>query len=40
VLGLLVFLGSGLIAFSKLTIEAYPNPAPMILEITTQAPGL
>src|SRR5262249_37870639 len=26
--------------FSKLNIEAYPNPAPVILEITAQAPGL
>ena len=27
-------------AFSKLNVEAYPNPAPVILEITAQAPGL
>jgi cobalt-zinc-cadmium resistance protein CzcA len=39
-LGLLVFLGAGVIAFTKLNIEAYPNPAPVILEITAQAPGL
>src|SRR5262252_10237515 len=39
-LGLLVFIGGGLIAFTKLNIEAYPNPAPVILEITAQAPGL
>ena len=39
-LGLLIFLGAGLFAFSKLNIEAYPNPAPVILEITAQAPGL
>jgi cobalt-zinc-cadmium resistance protein CzcA len=39
-LGLLLFLGAGLFAFSKLNIEAYPNPAPVILEITAQAPGL
>ncbi len=39
-LGLLVFAGGGLWAFSKLNIEAYPNPAPVILEITAQAPGL
>ena len=39
-LGLLVFVASGLIAFSKLNIEAYPNPAPVILEITAQAAGL
>jgi heavy metal efflux system protein len=40
VLGLLVFIGAGLAAFYKLNIEAYPNPAPVILEITAQAPGL
>jgi heavy metal efflux system protein len=39
-LGLLVFLGAGLFAFTRLNIEAYPNPAPVILEITAQAPGL
>ncbi|MBV8839896.1 MAG: efflux RND transporter permease subunit, partial [Alphaproteobacteria bacterium] len=39
-LGLLVFIGAGLIAFSRLNIEAYPNPAPVLLEITAQAPGL
>ncbi|MGA2892978.1 MAG: CusA/CzcA family heavy metal efflux RND transporter [Xanthobacteraceae bacterium] len=38
-LGLLVFVGAGLFAFSKLNIEAYPNPAPVILEITAQSPG-
>ena len=38
-LGLLVFLGAGLFAFSRLNIEAYPNPAPVILEITAQSPG-
>jgi cobalt-zinc-cadmium resistance protein CzcA len=38
-LGLLLFVGAGLVAFSKLNIEAYPNPAPVILEITAQAPG-
>src|SRR6202050_2372223 len=37
---LVVFIASGLLAFSKLNIEAYPNPAPVILEITAQAPGL
>jgi cobalt-zinc-cadmium resistance protein CzcA len=35
-----VFIGAGLIAYSKLNIEAYPNPAPVILEITAQAAGL
>ena len=39
-LGLLVFVGGGLIAFTRLNIEAYPNPAPVIIEITAQAPGL
>jgi heavy metal efflux system protein len=39
-LGLLVFLGGGVAAFYHLNIEAYPNPAPVILEITAQAPGL
>ncbi|HYA04622.1 MAG TPA: CusA/CzcA family heavy metal efflux RND transporter [Xanthobacteraceae bacterium] len=39
-LGLLVFIGCGSVAFSKLDIEAYPNPAPVILEITAQAAGL
>jgi len=39
-LGLIVFLGAGVVAVSKLNIEAYPNPAPVILEITAQAPGL
>jgi cobalt-zinc-cadmium resistance protein CzcA len=39
-LGLLVLVVGGIIAFSKLNIEAYPNPAPVILEITAQAPGI
>jgi cobalt-zinc-cadmium resistance protein CzcA len=39
-LALLVFVGAGVIAFTKLNIEAYPNPAPVILEITAQANGL
>ncbi len=30
-LGLAVFVAVGLVAFSKLNIEAYPNPAPVIL---------
>jgi cobalt-zinc-cadmium resistance protein CzcA len=38
--GLVVFIVGGLISFTKLNIEAYPNPAPVILEITAQAPGL
>ena len=40
VFGLLLFVGAGFIAFRKLNIEAYPNPTPVILEITAQAPGL
>src|SRR5215813_12940016 len=39
-LGLFVFMGFGLFAFSRLNIEAYPNPAPVILEITAQSAGL
>ena len=39
-LGLLVFVGAGVVRICKLNIEAYPNPAPVILEITAQAPGL
>ena len=40
VFGLLLFAGAGLLAFKALNIEAYPNPTPVILEITAQAPGL
>jgi len=39
-LGVLAFFTAGLFAFKALNIEAYPNPAPVILEITAQAPGL
>ncbi len=39
-MGLLLFAGAGFIAFKLLNIEAYPNPTPVILEITAQAPGL
>lgn len=38
--GLLAFAGVGFFAYRKLNIEAYPNPTPVILEITAQAPGL
>src|SRR5437764_5818532 len=38
-LGLLVFIGAGTFAFSRLNIEAYPNPAPVILEITAESAG-
>jgi len=40
VVGLILFVGAGLIAFKNLNIEAYPNPTPVILEITAQAQGL
>ncbi|MGA3113907.1 MAG: CusA/CzcA family heavy metal efflux RND transporter [Syntrophobacteraceae bacterium] len=38
-MSLLVFIGAGFFSYSKLNIEAYPNPAPVILEITAQAAG-
>lgn len=37
---LLAFLGAGGLAYYRLNVEAYPNPAPVILEITAQYPGL
>jgi heavy metal efflux system protein len=40
VFGLLAFAGAGFFAFQKLNIESYPNPTPVILEITAQAAGL
>jgi len=40
VIGVIAFAIAGLVAFSKLNIEAYPNPAPVIIEISAQAPGL
>ena len=40
VIGVVVFIGVGIAAFFKLNIEAYPNPAPVIIEITAQSPGL
>jgi cobalt-zinc-cadmium resistance protein CzcA len=40
VVALLLFAFAGFIAFQKLNIEAYPNPTPIILEVTAQAPGL
>src|SRR5580704_12230844 len=39
-LGLLLFGGAGIVAFKRLNIEAYPNPTPVIVEFTTQTPGL
>src|SRR5258708_15333369 len=38
-LDLLVSVAAGIAAFCKLNIEAYPNPAPVILEITAQSAG-
>jgi cobalt-zinc-cadmium resistance protein CzcA len=35
----LLFLAGGYAAFSKLNIEAYPDPAPPIIEIIAQYPG-
>lgn len=40
VLMLLALLGAGGFAFTKLNIEAYPDPVPPMVEIVTQAPGL
>jgi cobalt-zinc-cadmium resistance protein CzcA len=40
VFGLIAFATAGLFAFLNLNIESYPNPTPVILEITAQAPGL
>ncbi len=40
VFGLLLFAAAGIFAAKNINIEAYPNPAPVILEITAQAPGL
>ena len=40
VVALLLFTGAAVFAFQRLNIEAYPNPAPVIMEITAQAPGL
>ena len=37
---LVAFIVAGAFAFAKLNIEAYPNPAPVILEITAESPGL
>src|SRR5271157_1408584 len=40
VYGLVAFAGAGLFAYQHLNIDAYPNPTPVVLEITAQAPGL
>jgi cobalt-zinc-cadmium resistance protein CzcA len=39
ILALLTFIGVGVLSFLKLNVEAYPNPAPVIIEITAQSPG-
>lgn len=39
VFGLLLFAVAGIFAFHALDIEAYPNPSPVVLEITAQSPG-
>ena len=36
---LLVFLAAGFFAFQRLNIEAYPDPAPPMVELITQVPG-
>jgi cobalt-zinc-cadmium resistance protein CzcA len=40
VFALLAFAAAGLFAFHVLNIESYPNPTPVILEITAEGPGL
>jgi cobalt-zinc-cadmium resistance protein CzcA len=40
VFGLILLVGAGIVAFENLNIDAYPNPTPVILEISAQAPGL
>ena len=37
---LAAFIVAGAAAFTKLNIEAYPNPAPVIIEVTAQSAGL
>src|SRR5450755_2917501 len=37
--GFAVFLGIGYAAFTTLNVEAYPDPAPPIIEIIAQYPG-
>jgi cobalt-zinc-cadmium resistance protein CzcA len=38
-MALAAFLGAGVLAFLRLNIEAYPDPAPPMLESITQSPG-
>ena len=38
--GLFLFVvAAGLISFTRLNIEAYPDPVPPLVEVITQAPG-
>ncbi len=39
IMAMLIFLAAGAFAFSKLNIEAYPDPAPPAVEIVTQSSG-
>src|SRR5215813_15477499 len=39
VAALAVFLAGGIVAYRRLNIEAYPDPAPPMMEIITQSPG-
>ena len=32
-------LGAGTVAFTKLNIEAYPDPVPPLVDVITQSPG-
>src|ERR671931_76443 len=36
---LVFFLGAGVVAFHRLNIEAYPDPAPPMVEVIAQSPG-
>jgi len=40
VLFLIMFSGAGYLAFTQINIQAYPNPSPVVLEITAQQAGL
>jgi heavy metal efflux system protein len=40
ILAFLAFIAGGFLAYVRLNVEAYPNPAPVILEITAQTTGL
>ena len=40
VIMLIALLAAGAAAFSRLNIEAYPDPVPPMVEVVTQSPGL